>query len=195
MKFYDWKMESIRDGKGFHVDVGAFSTPIVGGGAVTIMDADRPELTVNVPELTTIIPIRIDVTIQVPLLAADVDECEILCGIDKDAVIAGGTYTTETPINMNIKHTNTSACTVRSAYTVNATAAPTLDLELIRSIKVGDVQTTAGVMWTAHKLLYIPTYPPIVPGPSCLALYWGGTVATSGFAQIEWIEYTSSDLN
>lgn len=192
MKFYDWKMDAIRDGRGFHVDVGAFSTPIVGGGNGTVILIDEPELCVSVPTGTSIIPIRIDVTIQVSLLAADIDECEILCAIDvASANVGDGTATTETPINMKSRHTKTSLCTCKSAYT-GATTDPVLGMELIRSVIVGDKQSAAGVMWTPFKLLYIPTFPPILDGPCALYLYWGGTVAQSGFAQVEWLEYPTT---
>lgn len=194
MRFYDWRLDAIRNGQGFHVDVGAFSTPITGGGDGTVIDLDQPELRVNIPTGTTILPIRIDVTAVIPLLAADVDECEILAAADISAVGAAGTSTAETPVNMKTRHTNTSLCTIGSAFTVNQTAEPTLGMELIRNQITGDSQTAAGVMWTSFKVLFIPTYPPMIDGPAALYLYWGGTVAVSGFAQVEWLEYKTSDL-
>ena len=86
MKFFDWRMESVKAGNGYHVDVGGFSTPIQGGGAGTILDQDQPECTIAVPAGKVIIPIRIHVTCQTPLIAADSDEAEILIAVDKTAV-------------------------------------------------------------------------------------------------------------
>jgi len=191
----DWRIRAINDGRGFHVDVGAFSTPIAGAGEQgTVIDIDQPSLSISVPEGTSIIPTRVDVSVHVPLLATDIDECEILCAADIASANAGdGTYTTETPVNMKTRHTRTSVCTCHSAFTADTTD-PVLGLELIRSIITGDLQSAAGVMWTPFKLLYIPTYPPILDGPCALYLYWGGTVQVSAFAQMEWLEYPSNSL-
>ena len=190
----DWRIRAINDGRGFHVDIGAFSTPILGGGAGTVILIDEPEGCISVPTGTSIIPIRIDVTVQVPLLEADSEQNDILCAVDVASANAGdGTATTETPVNMKTRHTRTSACTCKSAFT-GATTDPVLGLELIRSVLTGDQQTAAGVMWTSHKLLFIPTYPPILQGPCAMYLYWGGTVAQSGFAQVEWLEYPTNSL-
>lgn len=194
MIFSDWKMKAINDGRGFHVDIGAFSTPILGGGAGTIIVIDEPEGCISVPTGTSIIPIRVDVTVQVPLLAEDAEQNDILCAVDIASANAGdGTATTETPINMRTRHTRASVCTCKSAFT-GATTDPVLGMELIRSVLTGDQQTVAGVMWTSHKLLFIPEYPPILVGPCALYVYWGGTVAQSGFAQIEWLEYPTTSL-
>ena len=195
MRFYDWKMDAIKDGRGYHMDIGAFSTGVTGGGNGTVMDQDQPEGIVSVPTGTSIIPIRIDVTIQVPLLVADSEENEILAAVDVAAEAAGTTgiagATAETPVNMKKGHTNTSLCSCYSASEANWTN-PTLGMELIRTTITGDVQSTAGVMWTPHKLLFIPTFPPILDGPCALYIYWGGTVAQTGFAQIEWLEYPTT---
>ena len=190
----DWRMRAINDGRGFQVDIGAFSTPITGGGDGTILDQDQPECCISIPTGTSIIPIRIDATIHIPLLGADVNECEVLCAADVTAANPTvGTATAETALNLKTKHARTSVCTCRSAFTADTTN-PTLGMEIMRQEITGDVQTAAGVMWTPFKLLYIPTYPPIIDGPAAIYLYWGGTVAVTGFACIEWLEYPTTSL-
>jgi len=68
-------------------------------------------------------------------------------------------------------------------------------MELARTVLTGDVQgTAANALWGKLDLLYEPLTSPIITGPAMLLVYWGGTVATTGFAQIEWIEYTTTDL-
>jgi hypothetical protein len=193
-RFYpDWRMVAIEEGRGFHVDVGAFSTPIVGGGNGTILDADQPEACISVPSGTSIVPIRVHVQCQNPLIAADNNEIEILLAADIASAGGGGTATAETPVCLNTGLSKTSKCTCNSAYTGNATAEPTLGLELARKVKIGDVQgTAANALWGDLELLYEPLGPPKLVGPCALYLYWGGTVATSGFAQIEWLEYTTN---
>ena len=189
MKFYDWRMDYIKAGKGFHVDIGAFSTPIQGGGAGTVLVQAEPEGIISIAAGYTLIPIRIHVVCQTPLIAADSNESEILIAVDKAAAVAGsGTATTETPVNMHTGSSATSATTCYSA-TTGAFTSPTLGMELGHAVKVGDVQgTAANALWGDLSLLYEPVTPPILTGPCAIYIYWGGTVATTGFAQVEWIE-------
>ena len=184
---------SILAGYGFHVTIGAFSTPITGGGDGTILDQDQPEGIISVPSGAAILPIRIHVQAQTPLLATDSDESEILIALDRTAAYdASGTVTTETIFNMRTDNPVASVVTARSAATANITN-PTLGIELARSVIVGDVQgTAANALWTKNELLYEPKYPPVIVGPAAIYIYWGGTVATTGFAEVQWLELPSS---
>jgi hypothetical protein len=188
----DFIQNYVNMGHGFHVSIGAFSTPITGGGAGTIFDQDQPEGIISVPSGTAILPFRIGVHCQVPLLATDADESEILIAVDKDTAWAGdGTVTTETAFNLRMNHTRTSGCSVASAATANITN-PTLDIELARRVITGDVQGTAATaLWTPLDLEYQPRVVPVLFGPCALYVYWGGTVATPGFADIQFLEFTS----
>lgn len=187
----------INGGKGYHITVGAFSTPIVGGGNGTIIDLDQPEVVISVPSGGAIRPIRIKVQCNTPLLATDADESEILIAVDRTAAWAGdGTFTTETPTGMRTDVTSGSITSCGSAFTADMTATtgadPVLGIELDRSLITGDVQgTPATAVWTKNELLYEPVYSPLIVGPAAIYIYWGGTVATSGFAQCQWIEYSS----
>jgi hypothetical protein len=188
-----WKQAAIFQGLGFMVNVGAFSTPITGGGNGTVLDLDQPEFVVGVPSGTSIMPIRVEVTCQIPLLAADSNESEILLAVDQDANYANdGTVTTETIYNMNTLKSVASACKAISFASADITD-PTLDIELMHVVKLGDVQgTTANGMWTQLYGLYEPEAPPIINGPAMLVGYFGGTVATTGFAAVQWIEFPST---
>lgn len=186
---FDWIQLAIAQGKGYHMDVGAFSTPIVGGGNGTVIDQNQPEAIVSCPAGKKIAIIRAAVDCLVPLLATDEDEAEILLAADIVAAYAGdGTVTAETPINMNTGAGLSSSCNCASAATADITN-PTLGLELAREIIVGDVQgTPATAIWTPLKMRFEPAHPMFLSGPCAVYLYFGGTVAVSGFAQIEWIE-------
>ena len=188
-----WLQAAVWEGKAFTVTVGAFSTPIVGGGAGTILDQDQPELAISVPSGKAILPFSVMAQCVIPALATDLDECEILLALDKDTEAAAGTATTETPVNLRMQNAGVSACTVTSAYTADCTN-PTLDAELARAIITGDMNGTPGfaAFWTPLKLDYQPGVVPLLIGPCALYLYWGGTVATSGFAQVSWVELDSS---
>lgn len=190
----DWRQALIARGFGWHVDVGAFSTPVTGGGAGTVFDQDQPEFGLSVASNYTLIPLRFHVACQTPLIALDSDESEILIAVDRVAAWAGdGTVTSETPINMRTNtSTNASGLTCFSAATGNITN-PTLGMELAHAVRVGDVQgTAANALWGELSLVYEPQNPPFVVGPACVYGYWGGTVATTGFANLDFIVIASS---
>ena len=194
----------VEAGAGFHVSVGAFSTPITGGGAGTILDLDQPEFVLGIPSTIALVPTRIIVACQAPLLAADSEEIEILIAVDKASgfgvtAAADGTATTEVQFNMRTNQTAGSKCVARSAFTADMTTDgtndPVLGIELDHAVKVGDVQgTAANAMWTELRLHYEPLRPPRIVGPATLLIYFGGTVATTGFAMIEWVEIPLADL-
>jgi hypothetical protein len=184
----DWRSAAVLSGKGFHVTIGALSTPITGGGAGTILDLDQPEGIISVPLGTSIQPIRIHVQALQPLIATDADESEILIAVDRTAKWAvDGTRTDETIFNMRTDIVGGSNCVAASAFTADTTD-PVLDIELARSIYVADSQSAVGVVNTKHELLYEPVAPPLIVGPAMIVIYWGGTVATPGFAEIQWVE-------
>lgn len=189
----DWRQALIARGLGWHFDVGAFSTPITGGGAGTILDLDQPELIIGVPTGWTLVPLRISVQCQTPLIAADADECEILLAADRTAAYANdGTVTTETPTNLRSDVTSGCPLNCRSAATADITD-PVLGIELARAVVTGDVQgTAANALWGELSLVYEPEHPMFLVGPAGLYGYWGGTVATTGFAQVEFLAILSS---
>lgn len=191
-----WLQAMALRGQVFYAKVGAFSTPIVGGGAGTIIDLDQPEFGMSVPAGKAVIPLLVEVQAQTPLLATDADESEILLAADTAAaaVLDGTWANTIIPSNWRTNSGNNSGCTVKSVCSGDTTD-PTLDLEIARSVIIGDVQgSPANAMWTKHELKYQPELPPIIVGPAGLFLYWGGTVATYAFAQVVWGEINTTDL-
>lgn len=189
-----WRQRLIMDSRGYHVTVGAFSTGITGGGAGTILDLDQPEVGIAVPSGTAILPIRIHIQHTLGLAAADNDEFESLIAVDRVTALAfDGTWATaETIFNMRTDNTRSSNCTAKSECTADTTD-PVLGIELARRVHHVDLMGTATTVFKASgELLYEPQYPPIIIGPGSLILYWGGTVAVEGFAQIEWVEIPSN---
>jgi len=189
---------AIIEGRGWMVNVGALSTPAVGGGAGgTVVDIDAPELVIGVPTGTSIRPVRIEVEVGLPVGAADDDEVDILVAVDQDKMNAStsGTATAETIYNMNtVKSGLSSACYANSEYTATMTD-PVLDLELAHVTKVFELFSTsgsAGQGWTSSTLLYEPARLPLINGPAMVCIYWGGTKAASGFCSAQWLEYPTS---
>lgn len=190
----DWKQALVARGFGWHADAGAFSTPAAGGGAAAVIDQDRPNMLISVGSGFTIIPIRIHVCCQTPLIATDSDEAEILIAADIAAAAAGITTqtTVETPSNMKSNVVTGCPATVLSTVSANITN-PTLGLELGHAVLIGDVQgTPANALFGELKLLYEPLTPPLLVGPCAVYVYHGGTVATTGFINADFIVVPSS---
>lgn len=193
----DWRQALIARSKGWQASVGTFSTPIVGGGNGTVIDADQPELVVDVPSGTTMIPLRCEVSLLLPLIASDNDEVDIVIAVDGDAVsgATGTNGTVEAPRNLRTNKAGGCPCTVVSAVTTNLSAAPTLDLELSHYQLHGDVQGTAANAYFGNgQHLYEPRFSPFILGPATFIVYFGGTVATSGFISLDFLAIDSAEL-
>ena len=193
-KFYlDWRQRAIRDGKGFNVTVGALSTGILGGGNGTVLDADRPELMISVPSGYILIPMSVGVQTTVAPAVANHNINEILVAADIAKASDGvGTMTTETAYNLRRDSSITTACTVYSAFTANCTL-PVLAMELARAEQIWNLDA-AGQTGTKFDLLWTPDPSPMLAGPCCLIVYFGGTTATIGYCQANWVEFRVGDF-
>lgn len=189
----DWKQALIARGYGWHVDVGSFTTPITGGGAGTAFDQDQPEFGLSVASGYTIIPVRFHVAAMPGIQTTDSHESEILIAVDRVAAYAGdGTVTTETPINMRTSAAGSCPASCFSAATGNITN-PTLGMELMHVNKLTDVQGTAATVNLYDLVaLYEPQNPPFLVGPCAVYGYWGGDVAVTGFANLDFIVIPSA---
>lgn len=189
----------IAGGHGYHVTIGAFSTGILGGGALTILDQDQPEGVLSIGGNQAMIPVSITVQAETPLVAADDDEAEILIAVDRTSGVAGisGGGTQEEVFNMrtDLGGSETGPIQAWSAVTVNITN-PTLGIELARKITVAEIAgVAANTLWGELSLNYEPKHPPILVGAAdglALYLYWGGTVAVNGYAQVEVVVFPAS---
>ncbi len=189
----DWKQALITEGRGFMINLGAFSTGLDGGGSGAPILTDYPSALVGVPAGTTILPMRIEVSLAIPTGATAADEVDVLIAIDQDAVQASdsGTSTPETIYNINTLHSRSSNCYANAIYTT-AMTTPVNDIELAHFQKIFDKGSSAGGIWTSVDFLYEPKTMPVINGPAMLTLYFGGTVTTEGFASIQWLELPSS---
>lgn len=196
----DWRQALIARGYGWNVTVGGFrsgtDTAITGGGAGTIMDLDQPEFGISVPSGYTLIPHEFHIQVRPGLQTTDSHVTDILVAVDRTAAYAGdGTVTSETALGLRTNVTSGCPATCFSAATADITD-PVLDIELIRSTKLTDVQGTAAtVNLMDHVVDYVPQFPPLVVGPGAIYGYWGGSIAAVGFAQLNFIVIPSSLVN
>lgn len=190
----DWREAFVARGFGWHADEGAFSTPAAGGGAAAVIDQDRPNLLISCPTGYTMVITRAFCAAQTPLLATDADESEILMAVDIAAAAAGiGAATTAvTPVNMRTNIASGCPATVYKTLSANITN-PTLGLELARNVVTGDMNgTPANALWGNLTCLYEPLNPLFLVGPCCFYLYHGGTVATTGFSNVDFLMFQST---
>ncbi len=184
----------IARGFGWHFDVGAFSTPIVGGGNGTVLDIQQPEFCISVPIGFTVIPVRLDVAVAVPVQTTDAHETEILIAADRISKWAGdGTVVAETPTNMRTDIATTCPATCFSAATVNITL-PVLGVELAHELLTMNFGTNVGLENQRLHCLYEPKTPPFLVGPCAIYGYAGGSIASSVFANLDFIVIPSALL-
>lgn len=189
----DWKQAMVMEGRGFTINLGAFSTPVVGGGSgALVIDIDCPEFVIGIPTGTSIMPLRVEIELLITPGVADSDELDIVLAVDQDKVNAQATANVGTvPViyNLNTLHSRASACWCNQQYSGTMTD-PVLDLELAHVTKIFNVFGTGaiGVLWAGATMLYEPESPVIINGPAMLIGYFGGTKAMSGFACVQWLE-------
>lgn len=191
-----WKQAALNAGELFYASVGSFSTPVVGGGAGTIIDIDQPEFGIKIPEGVTWQPIKLSWQVQGPLMAADNDEVEVLAAVDNTAAstLDGTWVNSVTPINMKTVGGPGSRCTVKSVCNADTTDM-TLNVELYRKVWVAEIEGAgASSYWKNFEGLYEPDPSPMIVGPATLFVFWGGTVATNAFFQAIWREIATTSL-
>src|SRR3990167_7693437 len=168
-----WIQGLVLEGRCYMIQVGALTTPIVGGGNGTIIDLDQPEVNIGVPSGTTILPFRVNVECESSATEADDDIGEIVVGFDRLATNTGGTFTDEVAVNLRTDNPNSSLTDPNSAYTVDQTTAPTvIELARLQRQPIVDVSSVARDNTTLH-LRYEPSVVPVLVGPAQLLVYWG----------------------
>jgi hypothetical protein len=175
-----WAQAMALEGRVFNVSAGSFTTPISGK---TAPDADQPELAIDVPTGTTILPVYIEVYLETTVGTAG----EIIAQTSTNAVGAG-TSTALTPVCTR-RGANATACLVYSAYTGNGTA-PTGTCEFWRAGH--PIAMAAGVPavyeWTIDK------GGQVIVGPGGLQMYLAAGTSITGFLKVQWIELPSDAL-
>jgi hypothetical protein len=192
----DWRQALIARGFGWNVTVGTLSTGVTGGGAGTVLDLDQPEFGLSVPTGYTLIPLDFHIQVNPGLQTTDSHVTEALIAVDRTAAWAGdGTVTTETPLGLRTNVTSGCPATCFSAATADITD-PVLSFELARAEALTDVQgTAANVNLYQVRLDYEPKTPPLIVGPGAVYGYWGGSIAATGYAQLNFLVIPSSLVN
>jgi len=191
----DWRQALIGRGYGWHVNIGTLSTGITGGGAGTVLDADQPEFLLSVPTGYCLVPLRFAAQVRVGLQTTDSHVTEILFSVNSSVAWDGtsSSFVTETALNMRTNVTGASPITCASAFNGDITSPATSTFDLARKEALTDVQGTAATVNVYQMdLTYEPENPPFLIGPCCVQGYWGGSIATVGYAQLTFLAFASS---
>lgn len=193
-----WRQALVLEGRCFTFTVGTLSTAIVGGGNGTILDLDQPEALISVPAGVAIMPLKVAVETNGPDAITDNDVSQILLCLDVNSKWnADGTYTAETAYNLRTDAPRPTACLCASAFTADMLASSGSDT--VHHVDLCRVETKAevaanGTAIAQASMLYVPDPAPIIVGPALVTLYWGGTAAISGYAQISWAEFSKNEV-
>jgi hypothetical protein len=194
-----WVTSLVMQGKVFQALVGSFLTPVVGGGAGTIPDADQPEFGLIAPSGITVVPLSIVVQAEPGLSTTDSHYSLISASADLTgtASYAGSTFAnTITPVNLLTGCGVASLCTVKTVGSGNMTTSPTESYVFKKASLLTDVQGTAATVnlqslvldWNINK--EIPVF--IKGGGNGIFVYWGGSIAMNAYAQVIWAEIPTS---
>jgi hypothetical protein len=190
----DWIQSLIARGFGWHTQVGTLITPIVGGGNGTVIIIGRPELLISIPAGQCMLPYRVNVQCQCPLLATDADKVEISITADTTQKWDGtGTFTSKVPTNARTDIGGACPAQAASSFSAAVTQTIVMSNDYARTLLTGDVQgTPATAIWTRPELIWEPKNPPIIMGPAMLVIHYGGTVAVNGYVQAEFLMLPST---
>lgn len=176
---------AVSEGRVFVANVGTATTPT--DFAKTAYDADQPQLVVDVPVGTTIVPLIIKGVFETEagtLTEMIASVSQTLCG--------AGTSTAVTPVNARVQVSGTaptSACSVYSLYTGNCTA-PSGGYEFARfsapfTLSDGDQLNDYRMQWKAAD----EGWGPQLEGGSSLVIHIDGTTTgPTGYLTVVWWE-------
>jgi hypothetical protein len=179
----DYILATALEGRLFQTSVGTITTPISFGS----YDALQPELVIDVPTGTSIIPVHL----QIHLETSAGTLTEVIANTVTN-VIGAGTSTALSILSTRTNRPVTSGCSGYGAYSGNG-AASTGVLEFWR---YGDAFADAATKpprvfeWDIRK-----NTPQVLVGPAALVVYISATsTQATGYIKASWMEFASADL-
>lgn len=182
-----WIQSLLLEGRVFFANVGNATTAITLDASWANTD---PDISLDVPSGTSIIPLRITVVFEAYGTAA-VCETMALCSKTLGASSAGTVFI---PINLNNRSANGSLCacyvgpTVTSGYTTGG-------FELFRDCQqaAATQATEAGTPYKYEWSVGKDGFAPVLQGESSLQV-WATSQAATGYIQIIWAELPTSAI-
>lgn len=180
----DWLSALAMEGRVFQASVGSATTPATFKTGYTTA---QPEIAIDVPSGTTIIPVRIQVHLED---SAGTDN-EIVA-VTSSTAVGAGTSTAVTPKSTRTDQPIATGCSVYSLYSGNGTA-PTVVNEFWRH-GYAFADTTLGPLKVYEYDVRVAPVQMIV-GAGSLAVYVGATTtAPAGYIKVVWAEVPTATV-
>lgn len=190
----DWKNLLAAAGRLYRVQVGTFSAgadiaPVTGGGGVTTIDLDRPELVVGVDTGYRLIPVDIDISVQLDM-DADAEEASIIVIADvTQGPVASVTGNITTPLNLL---DGGAAFPGRAFDAITADITDPVDSHILAFETIqASAFVSNGSSTNQHNGLLAQLslrkefhYPQYLEGPCQIVALYGGTAAVGGIGSL-----------
>lgn len=180
----DWVSRLAMEGRVYNVSVGSATTPATFKTGYTAL---QPELVIDIPSGTTIIPI----SIRVMLEDSAGTDTEIVA-LTSTTVVGAGTSTAVTPKSTRTDSPNgASGVSAYSLYSGNGTTTPTIHNEFWRA-GYAFADTTVGPL-KLYEYDVRNAVQQIIVGAGALVIYVGATTtAPAGYIKVTYIELPSA---
>ena len=181
-----YKLNMAIEGRVFHTSVGALTTPTTFRVGIQTL---QPELVIDVPSGTSIIPVEIAVHLET--LAGTLTEMVAMTGT---ALRGAGTSTAGSAASTRTDRVVSSACSVYYTYSGNATAISGA-VEFWRYGFPWVTATAEGNAFMKFTYSMDEHTPQVVVGPGSISLCVGATgTAPTGYITASWIEVPSASV-
>ena len=186
-----WIQALLLKGKVFHAYIGSATTPVTLDASYAATD---PDISLDVPDGTAIIPLCIRVVMEAYGTTA-LWETFTLCSKTLAASSAGTVFT---PINMSLRSAGASACKVYVGPTVtdgNTTGAFEIGrCTQSKAVTIATAIDTSTWQPEAFEWSYLKQgFAPVLHGEASMAT-WVISQASSGYIQYFWAELAESEL-
>jgi hypothetical protein len=182
----DWIAAMALEGRLFWTSrAEALVTPVAGRATILAL---QPELVIDVPAGTSIIPIQI--ACQVEVAAGTLNE---FFAISSRAVRGAGTSTLGAAINVRGDAPVASACTVYHTYSANAAATASPIYFFRAGYPFAHATTDPLLKWVYSIREHTPM---VIVGPGSISVHFGSGAggAPTGFITASWVEVPSSTI-
>ena len=193
----DWFLAAALEGRAFGVNAGTGTSPITtNAGALIVAE---PDLLIQVPAGTTIIPVYIEYAFEDTGAAGPLEVIAMASSAATQAA-SGTAGTALTIYNMRTDAPNSTNCTADRTNTGGVTPYTGNFIEFFRGY-AGDatdqhgsntaqtVDTATRFSWSASQTMV----PPILTGISQLCVYQVATAGV-GFCTVIWVEFPSNSI-
>jgi hypothetical protein len=182
----DYRLMAALEGRIFHTAVGSLTTPTTFRVGIQTL---QPELVIDVPTGTAIIPVEIAVHLET--LAGTITEIVAMTGT---ALRGAGTSTAGSALSTRTDRQVSSACNIYYTYSGNATAiAGTLEFWRVGFPWVTATAEGNAIMKFEYSLE--KNTPQVIVGPGSVSLCVGATgTAPTGYITADWIELPASGV-